>query len=616
MLRDFLFSGKNVSINAMNKIIYPKVTILDVLKAFWKGMKPQRWKLFVIVFSLASANILIIITPLFYKHFFDIIVASGNSPSVAPTLLQTIIYIGLLHGVFWLFYRFAEFANNAYQPMTMANLKQQAYGHLIEHSYGFFTNNFVGSLVQRVNRFGRAFERLSDNMVWNLLPLLIRVCSVLIVLFFINKWIDLVVLIWIAIFLSFNIAFSRWKLKYDIKAAAVDSKATGYLADTITNQNTIALFNGTQNEKRGYKNVTGEQASLTNFRWNLDAIVNGVQGLLSFGIEFVLFYFAIRYWSLGIITVGVFVLLQAYAGNLIDQLWGFTRIVRDMYEAYADAKEMVEIMMLPHEIVDVPRAKELTVKNGEIQFNNLNFSFHETRKVLEKINIIIRPGEKVALIGPSGAGKTTFVKLLLRLYSPTSGQILVDGQDIAKVTQESLRKNISMVPQDPLLFHRTLSDNIAYGKPNAIKSQIKKAAQLAHCDEFIKNLPQGMETFVGERGIKLSGGERQRVAIARAILKNAPILVLDEATSSLDSHSEMLIQDALAKLMEGKTTVVIAHRLSTIQKMDRIIVIDNGKIIEEGSHTNLLAKDYSLYKKLWTLQAGGFLAEDETNEEE
>jgi ATP-binding cassette subfamily B protein len=408
---------------------------------------------------------------------------------------------------------------------------------------------------------------------------------------------------------SFNIGFSLWKIKYDLKVAEVDSKATAYLADTITNQNTVSLFARLGFESQGYKKVTNEQADITRLNWNLTNVLEAGQAVLGVSIEFLLFYVAIRYWQQGLVTVGFFVLLQAYLINIIDQLWGFTRIVRDIYQAYADAKEMVEILYLPHEVVDIPHAKELQVERGEIMFEDLHFSFNQTRKVLSGISVAIKPGERVALIGPSGAGKSTFVKLLLRMYTPESGRILIDGQDIAKVSQDSLRKNISLVPQDPILFHRTLAENIAYGKPGASLAEIERAAKLAHCNEFIRDLPDGLQTYVGERGIKLSGGERQRVAIARAILKNAPLLILDEATSSLDSHSEMLIQDALGHLMAGKTTLVIAHRLSTIQKMDRIMVIDQGTIIEEGSHQFLLDRPGSLYRKLWTLQAGGFLTE-------
>ena len=219
---------------------------------------------------------------------------------------------------------------------------------------------------------------------------------------------------------------------------------------------------------------------------------------------------------------------------------------------------------------------------------------------------MIPAGQKIAVVGSSGAGKTTFVRLLLRLFNIASGKILIDGIDISAISQKNLREKISFVPQDPVLFHRTLLDNIRYGKRDATDKEVLVAARLAHCDEFINNLPNGYKTYVGERGIKLSGGERQRVAIARAILKNAPILVLDEATSSLDSHSEALIQDAFHNLIKGKTTIVIAHRLSTIREMDRIIVLENGKIIEDGVHEELANKEGGLYKKLWDLQAGGF----------
>ncbi|MEK9177967.1 MAG: ATP-binding cassette domain-containing protein, partial [Patescibacteria group bacterium] len=326
--------------------------------------------------------------------------------------------------------------------------------------------------------------------------------------------------------------------------------------------------------------------------------------------EFFLFYYGIKYWQLGLISIGTFVLIQAYYFSMADRLWNVSRVIRDVYEGYADAKEMVEILKLAHDVKDAPGAKAILVPKGEIDWKDVTFAFNMTRSVLNGITLHIRNGEKVALVGPSGAGKSTFVRLLLRLYDIESGEITIDGQNIAHVTQDSLRHNISLVPQDPVLFHRTLLENIRYGRRDATDLEVIEAAKLAHCDDFIESLPNKYETYVGERGIKLSGGERQRVAIARAILKNAPVLILDEATSSLDSHSEMLIQDALDTLMKSKTTIVIAHRLSTIKKMDRIIVVDNGKIVEEGTHDTLAEKTNGLYAKLWSLQAGGFLKEE------
>jgi ATP-binding cassette subfamily B protein len=597
-------------------IIYPEVKLRHVLGAFWRGIKPQKWRLFLLITCLVLANVLSIIVPVFYKQFFDVISIALDKSATAPKLIFIIIQIAFLNGFVWMFYRAATFFDNYYQTATIALLKQQMYDYLMQHSYSFFTNNFTGSLVQRVNRFARSFEILSDRIIWDVLPLLVRIISVVTVVYFINSWIALIILVWIIIFILFNILFSRWKIKYDILVAEIDSKTTGYLSDTITNQNTIQLFSGYNFESKGYKKVTNEQAKMTTTSRNLDTVMEAVQSFLSFAIQFLLFYFAIKYWQSGLITVGFFILLQIYVISLIDQLWAFTRVVRVAYQSYADAKEMVEINLLAHEIKDASGAKELVATRGEIEFQNLTLSFNKSRQVLKDVSLTIKPGEKVALIGPSGAGKTTFVRLLLRLYSPTAGKIIIDGQDISKSTQESLRNNISMVPQDPILFHRTLAENISYGKRGSGIEEIKKAATLAHCDEFIKGLPYGFETYVGERGIKLSGGERQRVAIARAILKNAPILVLDEATSSLDSNSEMLIQDALNNLMENKTVIVIAHRLSTIQKMDRIIVIDDGKIIEQGSHDELIANTGSLYKKLWELQAGGFLKSEEDEQEE
>lgn len=600
---------------SQTNIIYPEIGPKDVLSAFWDAMRGTRVWFFIIIFSIIINNVIFSIIPLFYKDFIDIVSASGPSQETGSQLLAIIVKIAGLHAVIWIFWRLVAFSNNIFQPKTIARLKQNCFDYLIDHSFAFFANNFTGSLVQKVNRFARAFERLTDRFFYTIISLATQIIVIISILFFINSTIALILVFWLLTLLIFNYFFSRWKIKYDVKVAEIDSKTTGYLADAITNQNTIQLFTGVKEESKGFKKISDLQQKKTRLSWDIDSILDAFQAFLIFLIEFLIFYFAIKYWQNGAITVGVFVVAQIYIIELAGRMWEFSRIVKDIYQSYADSKEMVEIMLLPHEIKDKPQTKELLVKKGEIEFRDLCFSFSKTREVLKNINLIIKPGEKAALVGPSGAGKTTFVRLLLRLYSPVSGKIFIDGQDISDVTQESLRKNIAMVPQDPILFHRTLAENIAYGKRNGSREEIEKAAELAHCDDFIKDLPKGIETYVGERGVKLSGGERQRVAIARAILKSAPILILDEATSSLDSRSEMLIQDALNNLMAGKTSIVIAHRLSTIQKMDRIIVMDEGKIVEQGSHEELLRKEDSLYRKLWELQAGGFLKSEDEEEE-
>ena len=263
-------------------IVYPKVGLKEILGTIWNGIKPQKWWLFVLVISIVLANIATIITPIYYKQFFDVISSGASKSVIVPQLFTLIFWVLFFNVLFWIFNRIASLANNQYEPKVMANLKQQSYDHLMGHSYSFFVNNFSGSLVQKVNRFARSFERMTDDMVWNLLPLAVRIVSILFVVFFINKWIDLILFFWIVIFLSFNITFSRWKLKYDIRAAEIDSIATGYLADTITNQNNVQLFNGFNFESKGYKKVTNDQAKITIFAWNLDSIIEGGQAFLSF----------------------------------------------------------------------------------------------------------------------------------------------------------------------------------------------------------------------------------------------------------------------------------------------------------------------------------------------
>ena len=585
------------------------VKTVQIIREFWKNIRPYK-DLFYISFVLFFfSQIVGIIVPIYYKRFFDAFGIDADKASISLILIRIIVIIGILHLLGWALWRVAMYLYNTMQAKVEALLKQTSFDYMSKHSYSFFTNNFTGTLVQRINRFARSFEVLSDVIVFNIMPVSVTVLGSIIVVWFIAPILSVVIIFWVVLFLIFNISFSRWKLKYDIAVAESDSKTTGCLADAITNNNAVSFFTGHNFESKRFKDVSDDQAKKTRFVWLLGEIVDAIQAVLIVFVEFFVFYYAIRYWKEGVASIGVFVLAQTYIIGLANQLWGLNSVVRKISTSVADSKEMVDILLTPYEIKDVPHAEKLVAHKGEIIFKNVGFNFNETREVLSNINLTIKPGEKIAVIGPSGAGKTTFVRLIMRLYDLTCGTISIDGQDIHLVTQDSLRENISFVPQDPILFHRTLMENIRYGRRDATDEEVIKAAELAHCDEFINILPMKYETFVGERGIKLSGGERQRVAIARAILKKAPILILDEATSSLDSHSESLIQDALDHLMAGCTTIIIAHRLSTIKKMDRIIALQDGKIVEEGTHKKLVHKRNGLYKKLWDLQVSGFINE-------
>lgn len=593
----------------MQNLNTPKVGVADVLKYFWQSMRVRKWSFYYMLLAFTIGSFGLLIVPLFYKKFFDILSLATDKNLLVTQLVQLITWVLVIHGVVWIFHQTGFFIMNNFVAKTMASLRQTAFNYTIKHSYSFFANSFSGGLVQRVNRFVRAFDVLHDTLFFNIIPLVINVIGAIIVVYLEQPIISYIIIGWTIVMIIFNYFFYRWKVKFDIASAKADSATTALLADNLTNQNTIATFAGFQREAKGFEVTTLDQAKKQKLSWDIGITKDGIQVAFIFVVEFLLFYYAIKFWQQNLITVGSFVLIQVYIISLAQRLWDFGRIIRHVYEGFADSKEMVEILETPYEIKDVPNAKELEVREGKIEFQNVSFAFNETRSVIDNINITINGGEKVALIGPSGAGKSTIVRLILRMYDLASGAILIDGQNIKDVFQDSLRERISLVPQDPILFHRTLMENIRYGREEATDEEVIEASRLAHCDEFIDVLPDKYNTYVGERGIKLSGGERQRVAIARAILKNAPILVLDEATSSLDSHSESLIQDALDRLMHGKTVIVIAHRLSTIRKMDRVIAIDNGQIIEEGSHEELLAREHSLYKNLWNLQAGGFLPE-------
>jgi ATP-binding cassette subfamily B protein len=588
---------------------YPKVTISSVLREYFRVARPF-WLTFIIV--AISANIPVIaggiIVPIYYKNFFDILTVKADISILASELIHTIFLILIMNFFGWAGYRFFSFAMVHLQTGIMNRLRQDSYEYLIGHSYSFFTNSFSGSLVQKINRFMRSFERMMDRFFGEIMPIIVKIIGVCIVLWYIQPVFVLLILGWVTFYFILSLTFSRWKIPYDIKTAEIESKATAALADSLSNHVTIQMFNRHNHESSLFGDANTAHTNALKSKWNVSNYIEAIQAFMNIVIEFIIFFVAIKYWSIGMVSIGTFVMIQIYILSLMDSFWGGSRILRDLYEAFGDAKEMVEILQMEHGIKDVHGAKPLVVNSGHIVLDNISFGFNSEKSVLDNILLDIKAGERIALIGPSGAGKSTLTKLILRLYDIQSGKIEIDSQDISQVTQGSLREAISFVPQDPILFHRSLLDNIRYGQTGATEEQVIEAAKLAHCHEFISALPGGYRTFVGERGIKLSGGERQRVAIARAILKNAPILILDEATSSLDSASEVLIQDALDVLMKGKTVIVIAHRLSTIRKMDRIIVIDGGKILEQGTHDELISRDGGMYSKLWSLQSDGFIA--------
>ena len=574
------------------------------LKYFWEVTRNFKGTLFVVTASTVLLSLIEVYIPLQYLKLWNIL--STNDFDLVLAAKKVVVFVLFLNVLSWISRRIAGFSVSYFESSVMAGLRKQAFSYLIKHSHSFFANNFSGSLTQRINKYARAFEKLTDRMVFDGLPLIIRGLGTVVAIYTLLPKYSLILVIFIVVFLVTAFFYIRYKLKYDVIASEADSKTIGSLSDAIGNHSSVQLFTGIEYEKERIGEVIEDQKKKTTFNWCLWEGLNSIQSFYYVSVEFIIFWVALGDFELGLITLPVMVLLQGYLARLTHSLFSFGQIVRAYYESFADAREMVIIMDTPLEIMDNEK-ENLTNVSGEIVFNNVTYIYENNNsKVLDNFSVIIPPGQKVAIVGSSGAGKTTFVRLLMRLFNLNSGKITIDGVDISDISQDNLREKISFVPQDPVLFHRTLLENIRYGRRDATDEEVLNAARLAHCDEFINALPNGYETYVGERGIKLSGGERQRVAIARAILKNSPILILDEATSSLDSHSESLIQDALRTLIKGKTTIVIAHRLSTIREMDRIIVLEKGEIIEDGHHEELINKENGLYKKLWDLQAGGF----------
>ncbi len=487
------------------------------------------------------------------------------------------------------------------------DLATYCFDKVCTQSMRFHSNRFSGSLVSQTNKFVGGYERLFDTLIFSVLWLGISVVASVAILA-VRAPLFAIILVAVVLLYTAVATLSYKKVgKLSAKYASAETKQTGQLADSMSNILAVKSYGRESHEKRryaGFSNAT------------FDAGMNQMRAVIVRDVWFGLVLIACVVASTMFETFGTkfgmdvatLILIAQYTSMILGNLWDVNNILKSMNRVFGDAHDMTEILDTKDAVKDKAKAKDIQVKKGAIKFDAIRFQHADApHPIFDDFSLDVKAGERIGLVGLSGSGKTTLTKLLLRFADVSEGKIEVDGQDIKQVKQVSLRENIAYVPQDTALFHRSIAENIAYGKPDASIQEIKRAAELAHADEFIKDLPNGYDTLVGERGVKLSGGQRQRISIARAILKDAPILVLDEATSALDSESEALIQDALNRLMKGRTSIVVAHRLSTIAGMDKIVVLEDGKIMEQGSHEELLKNKRGSYSRLWSRQSGAFL---------
>ncbi|PIQ80003.1 hypothetical protein COV81_00125 [Candidatus Peregrinibacteria bacterium CG11_big_fil_rev_8_21_14_0_20_41_10] len=573
----------------------------QVLKYYWQKVRTYPRYLFAIFLGQSGGIAADLVKPYIYKLIIDLVVLGSTNYNRIFGLLVIILVSEIILSNLW---RVAGFAGIKLQTEAMTSIANESFDYLQQHSYTYFSNNFTGALVKRLNRFISSFESIADRITWNLLTLTIRTILVLVILTIADWRIAAVLLVWLTIYGLTLRWYLNWHTKMDTTVASQETKVTAQLADSITNFENVKLFSNVKYERKRFRDTTGKLKDLMKISWTANEWYFAFQTILMVIGEFGIMWITLKFWQQNLLTIGTVLLVQAYVVQIMSRVWDLSHVFKDIYRNLSNAEEMMVILNSPHEVKDKKGAKTLKVTKGTIQLKDISYAYENIQTVFKNLNITIKSQEKIAIVGESGAGKSTLVKLLLRFYDLQKGQILIDGQGINQITQASLRQNIAFVPQDPAMFHRSIIENIRYGRLNATDEEVIKAAKLARCHEFIMKSPQGYQTKVGERGIKLSGGERQRIAIARAILKNAPILVLDEATSSLDSRSERLIQAALHNLMKNKTVIAIAHRLSTVKEMDRIIVLENGVILEEGKHAELLTKDKH-YAELWKIQSGG-----------
>lgn len=584
--------------------------------ALYFYLKARYALLAIFVFEAMQAACTILL-PYAIKEIIDAVNLANESGVAIFTATQDgLLLFALLNLGIVLFSRASGAVLVMTGPRLRAEIRMSLFSYLQHHSHRYFISHFAGSLASRIAEVSMSSMHALWTITFDFYPLIIKSLVALIILFSVSSELALVLSLWLGVYIFVSYLLAKRCRVYAQDFAAARSLVTGKVVDSVTNVMNAKMFARRQFEEdylTDYLNHEVKQAVRT--FWYMEKL-RWFQFLAAMVLMIGMVSYALKVWSEGNMTVGEFSMVAGLAIMLIEAARGLSRSFLEFFEYLGNISDGVSVFIQPYEIVDIPDAPILKVGRGEITFNNVSFTYHEGLQVFKNLNVTIEPKQQLGLVGFSGSGKSSFVNLILRLFECQEGTISIDEQNILNVTQDSLRESISMIPQEPQLFHRSLMENIRYGRLDATDDEVIEAAKKAHAHEFILQTEERYESLVGERGVKLSGGQRQRIAIARAILKDAPILILDEATSALDSVTEKKIQQGLDNLMRGRTVVVVAHRLSTISHMDRILVFDQGKVIEDGSHQQLLSKD-GHYAHLWNMQAGGFLPEkDELKEQE
>jgi ATP-binding cassette subfamily B protein len=583
----------------------------DVLGFTFRHWAHQPWRIVMIIALVLMSSVADVLTPLYAGRLVDALaggVASGSVLHAAMLAFWTLTALGfastlMRQGVF--------FSLIALTIRMMGEIAGDAFHRVQRFSTDWHGNSFAGSTVRKITRGMWALDLLNDTLLVALLPSIVMLVGATVLLGMHWSVMGAVVgvgsIIYVAVTTGVSIGIVAPAARL---GNAWDTRMGGALADAISCNSVVKSFGAELREEARLARVITKWKSRTRRTWERGTLNGGLQGTMLVMMQTAILGGALVLWINKRATVGDI----TFALTMFFVLKGYLREigmhVRNLQRSVNDMEELVALEAQPLGIDDARAAVPIRITRGDIRFDNVTFRYPGHANALyERFSLQIRPGERVGFIGHSGSGKTTLIKLIQRLYDVTGGQILIDGQNIAQVQQASLRSQIALVQQEPLLFHRSLGENIAYAKPGATRVEIENAARLASAHDFIASLPQGYDTLVGERGVKLSGGERQRVAIARAFLADAPILILDEATSSLDSESEVLIQKAMERLMVGRTTLVIAHRLSTVRSLDRLVVLDRGTIVEEGTHDALIQEEDGLYRRLFERQALGLQTE-------